>query len=114
MEIKRLYELKDAFDRRLHSQMEIARMLGVSETTVFRTIHKRGAYEGIRDLPTDQEAAESQARFLAANSHLLDQGGSALEKLQSAIAEVKARPAKVNGMLDELSEEGQERLRGYL
>lgn len=101
MEIKRLYDLQDSFGRRLHSQMEIATMLGVSETTVFRTIHRRGAYMGVRDLPTDDEAAASEARFRKMNPHLFED--TALAKMQAAVAEVKEQPERVNAMLKDIA-----------
>lgn len=65
MEVKRLYALLDERGRRQYSMMEIAEMLGVGETTVYRAVKKRGAYMAVRDLPTDTEAAESAKRFTA-------------------------------------------------
>ena len=100
MEIKRLYALEDVRGNRLHSQMEIADMLGVSETTVFRVVHKRAAYSAVRELPTSDEAKESEVRFRAANPHLFED--SAAKKMREAIAEVRAIPAKVEGMLNEM------------
>ena len=102
MEIKRLYALVDERGGRLHSQMEIADMLGVSETTVFRAVHKRAAYGGVRDLPTDGEAGESERRFRAARPELFKEEDSALAKLQRAVAEVRELPKRVDEMLDEL------------
>ena len=101
MEIKRLYALVDARGGRLHSQMEIADMLGVSETTVFRAVHKRAAYGGVRDLPTDGEAEESERKFRSARPELFEED-SALGKLQRAVAEVRELPKRVDKMLDEL------------
>lgn len=83
MEIKRLYALEDEKGNKLHSQSSIAADLGVSETTVFRTIHKRGAYMALPELKTDEEAAAS------------------LERLQRLVAAEKAKPAAVNAMLEE-------------
>lgn len=104
MEIKRLYELEDQFGRKIHSQMEIASMLGVSETTVFRTIHKRGAYMALRDVPTETEAQESLKRFMTANPKYAQQD-TALQKLQAAVTEVKELPKRVDAMLSEISTE---------
>lgn len=101
MEIKRLYELVDARGNRVHSQMEIASMLGVSETTVFRTIHRRGAYMKVRELPTDNEAQESERRFRAEHPELFQD--LALEKMQQAVRTVKEAPQRVEGMLGELA-----------
>lgn len=102
MEIKRLYALVDARGGRLHSQMEIADMLGVSETTVFRAVHKRAAYGGVRDLPTEGEAEESERRFREARPELFEED-TALARLQRAVAEHRALPGKVDEMLGELN-----------
>ena len=101
MEIKRLYALVDERGKRVHSQMEIADMLGVSETTVFRAVHKKAAYAGVRDLPTKEEAEESERRFRSARPELFPED-TALAKLQRAVAEVRELPKRVDVMLDEL------------
>ena len=41
MEIKRLYELRDACGNRLYSQLQVGDIVGVSETTVFRTVRQK-------------------------------------------------------------------------
>ena len=63
MEAKRLYSLMDDRGNHVHSQMEIAAMLGVSETTVFRAVHKRGAYLALPEVKTDADAEESLRVF---------------------------------------------------
>ena len=103
MEIKRLYALMDERGNRLYSQMRIGGMVGVSETTVFRVVHKEAAYAAVRELPTDDEAAASEARFRAANPQLFEQ--DVLAKMASAVAREVGKPAQVAGMLDELSSE---------
>jgi predicted transcriptional regulator len=65
MEIKRLYAETDRLGRGLHTQRAIAEMLGIGETTVFRALSKAGAYQGVRDLPTSEEAADVLARVVA-------------------------------------------------
>ena len=102
MEIKRLYALVDERGKRVHSQMEIAGMLGVSETTVFRAVHKRAAYAGMRELPTDGEAEESEKRFRLARPELFAED-TALEKLQRAVAQVRELPKRVDAMVEELN-----------
>lgn len=100
MEAKRLYEMKDSRGKRIYSQLQIAEMLGVSETTVFRVVHRSAAFAGLREMPTDQEAKASLEKFLQGNPDLAPQG--ALEKMQAAVREVKELPGRVEGMLDEL------------
>ena len=98
MEIKRLYALEDEKGNKQHSQMDIAAMLGVSETTVFRVVHKRAAYMAIRELPTDEEAKESERRFVAAHPELF----GAADKMAAEIKVVKELPKKIDAMLDEI------------
>lgn len=86
MEAKRLYGLEDEKGNRLHSQMEIAAMLGVSETTVFRAVHKRGAYMGLPAVKTEEDSAAS------------------LERLQAAIAREKLEVALPQEILKGLEE----------
>lgn len=100
MEIKRLRAMKDSRGLPVYSQMKIAAMLGVSETTVFRVLNYGGAYGTVPELKTDEEAKASEARFRAANPELFQ--NSALEKMQTAVAEIKDIPARVEGMLKEL------------
>lgn len=70
MEAKRLYAILDERGRRQHSMMDIAAFLGVGETTVYRAIHAKGAYMGVRELPSNAEASASEAAFRAANPEL--------------------------------------------
>ncbi len=100
MEIKRLYELKDSQGKPLYSQMQIAGMLGVSETTVFRVIHKAAAYARVRELPTQDEAAESEARFKAAHPELF----GAVGKMGAEIKLVKKVEAARDSTLADLTE----------
>lgn len=104
MEIKRLYALEDWRGRKVHSQMEIASMLGVSETTVFRVLRARAAYEDVRELPTQEEAAQSIARFAAANPDLMP----AQARMEAEIAKVRVvqeLPAKIVNELEEAADE---------
>lgn len=111
MEIKRLYGLKDSLDRPLYTQLQIADMLGVSETTVFRAIHKSGAYKGVRDLPTDNEAKKSLERFLAMNPGLViqqeepleEEGSAVLARLQTEIDKTKELQQIGDTCVDELA-----------
>lgn len=103
MEIKRLYSLKDANGRPQYSQMQIAEMLGVGETTVFRVIHKVGIYAQVRELPTDAEAEASLEKFKKMNPHLFaEEGDAALTKLQAAVQQVKEKGEAGDKMLAEL------------
>ena len=108
MEIKRLYSLLSSTGKPLHSQMEIARIVGVSETTVFRVIHKGGAYAQVRELPTEDEAEASLKRFKEVNRHLFSEeemGETVLGKLQAAIRETQEKSQAGDKMLEELNEE---------
>ena len=97
MEIKRLYGLVDGRGRAMYSQMTIASMLGVSETTVFRVINHGGAYGAVPELPTDEEAKASEERFKAANPELCG-----MDKLQM-VAKALDAPRKAGvEMLEEL------------
>ena len=100
MEAKRLYALRDSRGRQLHSQMEIADLLGVSETTVFRAVHKRAAYAGVRELPTGGEAERSLTEFRTAHPEYFE--GQATEKMAQEIDRAIAAPGKVAEMLEEL------------
>ena len=77
MEAKRLYEERDGRGRRLHSIMGLAAEFGVGETTMYRALKRRGAYVGVRELPTQEDAAASEARFRAQHPELF--GGVAVE-----------------------------------
>ena len=99
-EILRLRAMKDSRGLPVYSQMKIASLLGVSETTVFRVLNRGGAYMATPELKTDEEAAASEARFRAMNPELFQ--NSTLEKMQAAVAEIKDIPARVEGMLKEL------------
>ena len=92
-EIQRLYELQNS-GRKIYSQLQIANILGVSETTVFRAIHKRAAG---KEPPDDIRAQESLAKF----QQTLE--CKALEKMQKAIADVRAAPDKTAALLEELT-----------
>ena len=93
MEIKRLHGIVDQWDRPVYTQIEIAKKLGVSETTVFRVLHKVGPYETLREVPTDTEAAESYAKLV----RMLE---------ESKTASASGRPAK------EVKEKPRERWKG--
>ncbi len=95
MEIKRLHALRDSRGQPVHSQMTIADMLGVSETTVFRVIHKRAAYSNLREVPTDADAAASEARFKEEHPELF--GG--VGKLQAEAEKL----LKADRMLEEIT-----------
>ncbi len=103
MEIKRLYELADSRGRPLHSQMEIASILGVSETTVFRVVKRRGAYGELRELPSQGDVQESMAKFAAANPDLMPTQA----RMEAEIAKVRVvqeLPAKIVNELEEAAD----------
>ena len=64
MRAKELYEQKDAYGRRKLSQMKIARMLGVSETTIFRIVNRAGGYRDLKELPKEEDVLASQERVM--------------------------------------------------
>ena len=63
MEIKRLRAERNDWGEAKWSAAEIAEKLGVSESTVWRVLKKRAAYSAMRELPSEEEAAASLARF---------------------------------------------------
>ena len=63
MEIKRLRTERNDWGEAKWSAAEIAEKLGVSESTVWRVLKKRAAYSAMRELPSEEEAAASLARF---------------------------------------------------
>lgn len=63
VEIKRLYAEVDQYGRKRYSQMQIAEMLNVSETTVFRAIRSSAAYRFTPEPKTDEDAAASLKRL---------------------------------------------------
>lgn len=90
-EIQRLYEMKDAYGRRMYSQFAIAQLLGIGETSVYRAIHRQVR---IPLAQIDNRAKESEAKFQAMLSPL--------ERLQSEIKEAVEKPARIDSILDEL------------
>ena len=64
MRVKELYEQKDAYGRRKLSQMKIARMLGVSETTIFRIVNQAGGYRDLKEIPKEEDAQVSLERVM--------------------------------------------------
>lgn len=100
MEIKRLRTILDHRGNPKYSQMKIAGMLGVSETTVFRVLNHGGAYGAVPEVKTDAEAEASLAKFKAMNPHMFNE--SAINKLNAVAAEVQAPAKAANAMLDEL------------
>ena len=102
MEIKRLYELRDSKGNLMHSQLQIAGMLGISETTVFRVIHKAGAYVALPAVKTNAEAAASAAAFKEAHPELFGAEG----KMVAAVAAEKKKVAVVNETLTDLTQVG--------
>jgi DNA-binding transcriptional regulator YhcF (GntR family) len=64
MEIKRLYAVVDERGRRLHSHRSIAKMFGISETTVQRVLGGFGAFMAIPDPKTELQMAEDAAASL--------------------------------------------------
>lgn len=104
MEIKRLYSLTDQWGRRLHTQMQIAKIMGVGESTVYRAIRGGGAYADIRELPTESEAQESMKRFIAANPDLVPVQTRMAEDVAAARERIEL-PAKT---LNEMEEKANE------
>jgi len=100
MEIKRLYSLTDENGKQLHTMMDIAEIMGVGETTVYRAIKSRGAYMAIPALKTDDDAAASEKRFREMNPQLFPEGNM-VDKMQQQVTERKETPAK---MLDEIED----------
>lgn len=72
MEAKRLYAEVDERGKRVHTLMDIAEMLGVGETTIYRAVNARAAYGGLPPPKTADDARASEARFRAANPHLFE------------------------------------------
>ena len=63
MKIKQLYAKTDQWGKHVHSQMEIAKMMGVGETTIFRVLKSSGAYMALPELVVEGEAEASLADF---------------------------------------------------
>lgn len=130
MEIKRLYSLVDSYGKPLYSQMQIAKMLGVGETTVFRAVHKIGAYERVQDLPTDTQAKTSMddvlGRLMKTHPHLVpkeysnglgeveekEAGDAALEKMQAMLEMEQKKREAGSKMLDELIDDDNDFMKG--
>lgn len=93
MEIKRLYAEEDRWGRKMRTQMQIAKLMGCGETTVYRVIHSAGAYMALPEPATKEEAAESEARFLADHPELSG---------QDRLAEVTEEAFKSDRMVEEL------------
>lgn len=67
-EIKRMYEERRAGGRRRYTQMEIAKLLGLGETTVYRAIKSMGAYHAA---PEPVSEADMLARSKASLARML-------------------------------------------
>lgn len=115
-EVKRLYAELDERGRRRYSQMEIAKMLGVGETTVYRAVKSMGAYKALEEPKTQREleleAEASQRRFAALAgleipSGLLkeDEEPKGLKKLSELAAAEAAKDRRADELLNELTGE---------
>lgn len=95
MRIKELYAEKDELGRRVYTQSEIARELGVSETTVHRAVQSFGAYSKVPSLEetavTPQQVVESQEKLLQMLAEPEKRGGMPISP------EVAARAAVLTG-----------------
>lgn len=102
--IKQLYMELDDFGRPRYTQMQLARMFGVGETTVYRAINSQSAYDGLSEPKTEQQLrveAEQSAVRLAADLGI-QLSGAAVEppqavdvtlKIEQAIAAERERQA---------------------
>jgi len=97
MRIKQLYEEEDQWGRKVHTQMAIAKEMGVSETTVYRVIHSGGAYMAMPEPATEEEAEASAGRFAERFPDLVPEG-SGMAKL----AEVAEERGRGDRMIEEL------------
>lgn len=60
MEVKRSYEQRGPAGRRLYSYRDLAKMFGVSETTILRTIRGLGSFMAL-PTPGEQDALKAEA-----------------------------------------------------
>lgn len=97
MRIKQLYAEVDDLGRGVYSQMEIAKMMGVSETTVYRAIKSFGAYMALPELATEEEAGASLERFKERFPGLSPDGAG-----HSKLAELAEDRGKGDKMVEEL------------
>lgn len=69
LEVRKLYQERDALGRRVYSHMSLGRLFGVSETTIMRALKGYGAFMGVTAPKTEEElkkdAAESLQKLLA-------------------------------------------------
>lgn len=110
LEIKRLANEVDERGRKRYSQMAIAKMLGVGETTVFRVLNGAGAYQALPDPKTEDEALESARRFREEHPELFTAEG----KMVAAVTKEKEQVATVDKALSDLTDESLAKERGYL
>lgn len=84
LEIKRLYEVRNARGRQVHSHMSLGKMFGVSETTIMRALNNYGTF---MDAPTPlPDTPEVAARIKASQ-----------EKLLKILADDAKQPGEQNG-----------------
>ena len=96
MRIKQLYAEVDKWGRKKHSQMSIAKSMGVGETTVYRVIHSSGAYMALPELATDKDAEASAEEFKKRFPELAPG--------HSKLAELVEERGKGDRMLDEMQD----------
>ena len=102
MKIKQLYAEVDEWNRGVYTQVEIAKMMGCSETTVYRAIHSAGAYMALPELATEAEAEESLETFKKQFAELVTEA-SGLTKLVEVAA--------AHGVVARMVEDGRGRPR---
>lgn len=119
LQVKQMYQQVKENGRKRYSHMEIAKMLGVSETTVFRAIKSFGAYTGVPEPISETEmqlrAEASQRRFLLemglvqppAVPEVAEETRelTVLDRMQEDLARKRAADPTGNQMLEELKGE---------
>ena len=103
MRIKELYGEVDSLGRGRYSQMEIAKLMGVGETTVYRAIRSFGAYARLPEPAAEDEAADSLDAFKKRFPGLVPEP-SGIDRLAEEAAvrgQGDAMVAEIRGPLDE-------------
>ena len=95
-EILRLRNEVDSWGRHLHSQAEIAEIMGVGETTVFRVLHRRGAYGNLEVIPTKTKA-EVQASIEKVLAMQAEKADAVTEELEADVPDAVRQRMKDYG-----------------
>lgn len=95
---RQMYAEKDGLGRPVHSMMEIAARLGISETSVFRAVHNKGRFANRVNAPLPQTRTEEMWEKEAEQS---------LERLQQLLAEEKKELTPGQTKADRLLEQLQ-------